>query len=392
MKGRAGDPRDPLESRSSIIPFLAASFIMDLCVVTVRTTVPLQAESMSASPFAVGMIAATMSIVYTATALFFGRLSDRVGRTLIVLASFLVYALGAFLLSRASDLWQLFALMGLVGLGMGMFWPIIEAWIADSEGSDHSGSVSKFCLAWSGGAMIGPVAAGFLLGRELAFGRTLGAVVVLTGISFMVLVLTKSRGKGRQAVVSGPPEEEPVPAWVFVSGLLALLACWMIQSTSYTFFPLIASSRGISPENMGLILFAMGGSRTLVFLLLFSYRGKGRSLGMIRGALALACIGCLLFLLVDAEWAFAPALSTFGLAIGIVYILGLRLAVTGSRGRGFRTGLFEAVIGIGALASPVGSGALANIQLNYAFAFNLASLVAVLLAIEAIHLRSRRLR
>jgi NADH:ubiquinone oxidoreductase subunit 6 (subunit J) len=38
----------------------------------------------------------------------------------------------------------------------------------------------------------------------------------------------------------------------------------------------------------------------------------------------------------------------------------------------------------------LGSGVLANIQLNYAFAFNLASLVAVLLAIEAIHLRLKR--
>jgi MFS family permease len=390
LRGRAGNPRDPLEARSSIIPFLAAAFIMDLCVVTVRTTVPLQAESMSASPFAVGMIATTMSIVYTAMALFFGRLSDRIGRTPIVLSSFLFYALGALLLSKASALWQLFALMGLIGLGMGMFWPIIEAWIADSEGPDHSRSISTFCLAWSGGAMIGPVAAGFLLGEELAFGRTLGAVVLFTAISFLVLVLTKSRERERQAELRSFPDEEPVPAWIFISGLLALLACWMIQSTSYTFFPLIASSRGIRPESMGLILFAMGGSRTLVFLLLFRYRARGRSLGMIRAALVLACIGCLLFLFVDAEWAFAPALFTFGLAIGIVYILGLRLAVTGSQGRGSRTGLFEAVIGIGALASPLGSGVLANIQLNYAFAFNLASLVAVLLAIEGIHLRLKR--
>jgi MFS family permease len=378
-----------LNARNSVIPFLVASFIMDLCVVTVRTTVPLQAESMSASPFAVGMIAATMSIVYTAMALFFGRLSDRVGRTPIVLASFIVYASGAFLLSKASDLWQLFALMGLIGLGMGMFWPIIEAWIADSEGSDHSRSVSKFCLAWSGGAMIGPVAAGFLLGEELAFGRTLGAVVVFTGISFLALVLTKRREEGRPGEVEAREPEEPAPRWIFIGGLLALLACWMIQSTSYTFFPLIASSRGLTPQTMGLILFSMGGSRTLAFLLLFSHRGRAGSLKMIRGALALACIGCLFFLLLDADWAFVPALSAFGLATGTVYILGLRLAVTGSRGRGSRTGLFEAVIGIGALASPVGSGILANIQLNYAFAFNLASLIAVILAIEAIHLHTR---
>jgi hypothetical protein len=163
----------------------------------------------------------------------------------------------------------------------------------------------------------------------------------------------------------------------------------MLQSTSYTFFPLLATSRGLSPETMGLLLFCLGGARTAVFALLYRPVETSRIPRVMQGALVIAILGCAIILTDDSSLGYALSLGLFGAAAGTVYILALRIALAGTQGRGSRTGLFESVIGVGALLSPIGSGLLANLRLSWAFAFNLIVLLICLLLVEAIHLKRK---
>jgi MFS family permease len=375
-----------LNLRGAAVPFLISAFVMDICVVTLRTTVPLLADSLSASPLTVGLIATTMSLVYTLTSLAFGVLSDRIGRTAIILASFPVYAAAALLMSQAGAIWHLFLLISVIGVGMGMFWPIIEAWIADAETTDPGRAITRFCIAWSSGAMIGPVVAGLLLGGSLAFDRALMGVGVFSMVAFFILL-----GRKREGTHTGPATDQvdggPVPRWILMGALVALFSCWMVQSTSYTFFPLLTSSLGMGPETMGFILFSLGATRTLVFVFLMRPLPLAKMLLLMRVALVTAACACPIFLLSSSKIAFVGAFSMFGAAVGAIYAISLRFAIRGAEGRGSRTGLFEAVIGASSLVSPLGSGLLANVNLSWAFLFNLVVICGSLVVFEAIHLK-----
>ena len=237
-----------LQRRSALPVFLVCAFVMDLCILIVRPTVPLLASSLGASPLVVGMIAATMSLVYTVMAVGFGHLSDLLGRRAIVLVSFLVYGAGCLLIAASTSILQMFLTIAVIGVGMGMFWPIVEAWIADSSGDGRDRAMRKFSLSWSAGTMVGPVIAGALLGASMRFGLALSAAAGLSGLSFLLVLLSGVRESPSSS--DEPRAEEPeAAASLFYLSLIALLAVWMTQTTSYTFFPLIASGAGMPPPS-----------------------------------------------------------------------------------------------------------------------------------------------
>jgi len=378
-----------LKSDSPLTLLFVSAFLMDICVLTVRTTIPLLAHSLGASPFVVGLIAGTMSLVYTSSALGLGRLSDTLGRTRLVLASFLVFAAGALLLAVSSFVWQLFAFVSLVGLGMAMFWPIVEAWIADLEVRQPLQAIRRFCIAWSSGTMVGPVLAGILLGSVMAFGRAMLGVAVIS-VASLISLLWRRRWASNPEGTQRESVAEPVPNWIFYAALVALFSCWTVQTTSYTFFPLIASSSGIPAALMGAMLFFIGSARTVVFILLPQPLGLRRTFRLLSLAVIMGLLGSFIFLLSASHIAYVIALALFGSSVGVVYVTILRLAVIGLEGRGFRTGLFESVIGISALVSPLGSGVFANIKLTWAYVFNFGTLLLSLIVLETIHLKNRK--
>jgi len=170
----------PSHGRSVLPVFLVCAFVMDLCILMVRPTVPLLASSLGASPLVVGMIAATM--------------------------------------------------------------------LADSSGDGRDRAMTKFSLSWSAGTMVGPVIAGALLGASMRFGLVLSAAAGLSGLSFL-LVLFSGVQESPSSSVERRAEEPKAPASLFYLSLTALLAAWMTQTTSYTFFPLIASGAGMPPPS-----------------------------------------------------------------------------------------------------------------------------------------------
>ncbi len=369
-------------SGRAVLPvFLFSAFVMDICILIVRPTFPLLADSLGASPLIVGMIAATMSMVYSFTALGFGRISDLIGRRPIVLGSFVVFAAGSLLVAGSKSVANLFLTISVVGIGMAMFWPIVEAWIADSAGDQQDDAMRKYCLSWSTGTMVGPVIAGGLLGSSMRFGLALSVASLLSIVSLAVVLLSGAR-EGRLGTANEPtagsPSASGAPAGLFYLSLVALLSIWMAQTTTYTFFPLISSQAGISPQVMGILLFFLGAGRTLSFLLLARQPRPATTYIIILSSLLVASLSCSVFMLTSSPVLFGVALLLFGLAVGAVYVTGLRLAVGATSGRGLRAGLFESVIGIGALISPIGSGWLADIRLEWAYLFNLVALLAAL--------------
>src|SRR5207237_3641069 len=80
---------------------------------------PFYAERFAASPLQITMLFATYSLMSMVTAPLWGRLSDRVGRRPVLMASMAAASLAYLWLAFASVLWMLFAARALAGICAG---------------------------------------------------------------------------------------------------------------------------------------------------------------------------------------------------------------------------------------------------------------------------------
>jgi MFS family permease len=100
-----------------------------------------------------------------------GPATDRIGRRPLVLAGLLVTATSFVFLGLAHSLPLLFAMCTLEGIGAGMINPGQQATVADVIGQERSGgkALAAFQMCQDAGAIIGPVAIGFVADR-IGFG------------------------------------------------------------------------------------------------------------------------------------------------------------------------------------------------------------------------------
>ncbi len=151
---------------------------------------PLYADKLGASGFEVGLLLAIYSLMQMLVATSWGRLSDRVGRRPILVASALGASAGFVLLGCADSLALLFAGRAILG-GFGVGMPTAQAWIADTTPPEDRGRALAVLGAAGGlGFVLGPaigalgIAAGgmrlpFFLSAASAAANAVLALVVL---------------------------------------------------------------------------------------------------------------------------------------------------------------------------------------------------------------------
>jgi len=132
-----------------------------------------------------GLVVGVASATTTLSALFFGRLSDRIGHRRIVITSSAFAALFYFLQSGVASGWQLLFLQALVGIAMGGIIPTISALLADLTQTDEAGAVFGLDNSIiSGGRSMAP-----LIGSAVAMAFNLRATFVATAVFFLITAL-----------------------------------------------------------------------------------------------------------------------------------------------------------------------------------------------------------
>ena len=93
----------------------------------------------------------------------FGKLSDKIGRRLIITIGLFVYAIATLVFPFASDWTHLVILRGVQGIGGGMFWPATTALIADIILPGKRGRALGFFNTWVMlGLVMGPALGGLI--------------------------------------------------------------------------------------------------------------------------------------------------------------------------------------------------------------------------------------
>lgn len=124
---------------------------------------PIFAASLGASDALLGLIVSVSTLTGMATKPLFGLLSDRMGRRLWLLIGTLIFAGVPFLYSLIETTGQLVAIRLLHGTATAIYGPVTVAYVAERGGKRKAERLGWFGMARSGGYLVGPAVAGWLL-------------------------------------------------------------------------------------------------------------------------------------------------------------------------------------------------------------------------------------
>lgn len=361
--------------------------------------------SLGADPTILGVVTAAYALVPLITALWFGRISDRIPdlRWLVASGAWLL-ALGGAGLAMASNIPLVAVASAVLGLGHLVFTIAGQTAVArySPPGRLNTG-FGWFTAAYSAGQLVGPLIGGTLLGTEIGvdaadreenIAAALWAGAALSAIAAPLMLLrrrlgsryTNSGSKSGSAEERSPeevpteqkflnPDGSVTPATLtgvlkvrgVPSHMLASLALLAMLDILTAFLPLVGERAGISPAEVGLMLAirAMASilSRVLIpwlstllssrALLLISLYGSG-----------LALIFPPLF--IDQFWLAASLLVLGGFCLGLGQPLTMTLvsmsvppawrgAALAVRLTGNRAGQVVMPLAAGFIAAPLGA-------------------------------------
>ena len=149
---------------------------------------PFYAVRFAASSQEVTALVAVYSLVQLVTAPLWGRLSDRVGRRPVLLASLAASALAYLWLGSATGLWMLFAARAFAGACAGNI-AAAQAYIADVTGpEERARGMGLIGAAFGLGFMIGPAIGGALAGTDPLTADLETPAWVAAGLSLLSLL------------------------------------------------------------------------------------------------------------------------------------------------------------------------------------------------------------
>jgi len=162
---------------------------------------PFYAERFGASPQLVTVLMAVFSLMSMIAAPLWGRISDRVGRRPVLMASMLASALAYLWMGFASELWMLFAARAFAGACAGNV-AAAQAYIADVTPPERRArGMGMIGAAFGLGFIIGPALGGLVAGNDIATADLETPGLIAAGLSFIaflgvVLLLPESLPAG----------------------------------------------------------------------------------------------------------------------------------------------------------------------------------------------------
>lgn len=145
---------------------------------------PFYAERFTASPLQMTALFATFSLMSLLTAPLWGRLSDRIGRRPVLMASMAASTVAYAWMAFATHLWMLFAARAFAGACAGNI-AAAQAYIADvTPPQKRARGMGMIGAAFGLGFIIGPVLGGVIAGGNVATADLATPCLIAAGLSF----------------------------------------------------------------------------------------------------------------------------------------------------------------------------------------------------------------
>jgi multidrug resistance protein len=327
---------------------------------------PIYVAEKGASNFELGLIVSGFTISQFFVQPFFGGLSDRYGRKVFMIGGMACYGLVAFLYVFASTLSQVFVIRLLHGLGAGMIWPALSAFVIDLSPAEKRGETMGVLSAVEMvGFAVGPFLGGVLYSVGGMNAPFLGCAFLAFAATAMIWILIREQFR--------PGGGGPVK-WFERYGFASFrlpdirLLCWIgfaeafVWGVIITLLPVMGSRAGIPPGKIGWLFSAY----FVVFILLQRPVGRwsdrqGRKKPILLG-LGVYTLAVLLLSQEGGLFYMMVILAVAGAGLGI-YSPSIRVAIadlSAEKVRGASLGFFFTTRMIGFFLGPNISGLLAD--------------------------------
>jgi MFS transporter, DHA1 family, tetracycline resistance protein len=227
---------------------------------------PFYAERFAATPFEMTALFAIYSAMSMLTAPLWGRLSDRVGRRPVLIASMAAAAVAYGWLGLATRLWMLFAARAFAGACAGNI-AAAQAYIADvTTPENRAKGMGLIGAAFGLGFIIGPVVGGLVAGSDIRTADLetpglIAAALSATALLGVIGLLPESLKIGRQVgersriAAARAALAQPVLARLLLIFFLVILA---FSGMETTFAWWAMAQFGWGPRPTGFVFFYVG--------------------------------------------------------------------------------------------------------------------------------------
>ncbi|MER6997266.1 MFS transporter [Streptomyces sp. NPDC000410] len=332
-----------------------------------RPAVSYRALALGADERAIGVIAGVYALLPLFAAVPLGRRTDH-GRCAPLLPVGVVLISGGCALSGlAGSLTAMAVWSGVMGLGHLCFVIGAQSIVArQSSPAEQDRNFGHFTIGASLGQLIGPVAAGAVIGGDMArtSGLALLVAAAVAAVSFTSLWRIEHRGASapRTARAEVPVHRilrtRGVPAGILIS--LAVLSATDILTA---YLPVIGEHRGIAPSVIGLLL-SLRAAATIACRLVMApmIRVVGRT-ALLTGSCLLAGLLCAGVALPVPVWALAVMLAALGFCLGVGQPLSMTTVVRAAPAGSRSTALALRLTGnrLGQVAAPASAGLVAGV-------------------------------
>jgi MFS family permease len=341
-----------------------APFAMDFVFSVYYLAAPLLLIDLKANPIQLGLVGTLASSIHMGMAHLMGHFSDLLGRRPLIIAAPVIFLTSCLLMTQVQSVSMILALSVFNGLGLSIYWPSLQAWIADHPTGTGQGGLARdigtFNLSWTAATLAGPIFSGFLYSLYPRLPFLVGASMALMLFILVFTSVHESRLSQEQEDSPWDIESSDRRRSFLYAAWVANFASWFIMGNARYQFPKLARELDIPPQTIGLLLGFVGFALFTGFFLLRRTDRWLFSKAYLFGAQILAVSGISLIGVSNNPALFASAFMMIGLSCSVTYYSSLYYAVRLLKKKGRGTGLHESILGGGAVLGPILGGVAAQ--------------------------------
>ncbi|MGW1795860.1 MFS transporter [Streptomyces sp. NPDC001984] len=360
---------EPGRNRGWLLRLVIAFGFAQGAVSMARPAVSYRALALGADERAVGVIAGVFALLPLFAAVPLGRRTDHGRCAPLLPVGVVLIAAGCALSGIADSLWTMALWSGVMGLGHLCFVIGAQSLVArQSAPHEQDRNFGHFTIGASLGQLVGPIAAGVLIGGPDMAGTSALALIVAgagAAVAFTSLwriedrtAVTSRTASGERVAVGGILRARGVPAGMLIS--LSVLSATDILTA---YLPVVGEHRGIAPSVIGVLLSLRAGATIacrLVLTPLLRLLGRPALLTVTCFLAALLCAGIALPVPV---WALGLLLTALGFCLGVGQPLSMTTVVQAAPDSARSTALALRLTGnrLGQVAAPAAAGLVAGV-------------------------------
>jgi MFS family permease len=341
-----------------------APFAMDFVFSVYYLAAPLLLIDLKANPIQLGLVGTLASSIHMGMAHLMGHFSDLLGRRPLIIAAPLIFLTSCLLMTQVNSVSTILALSVFNGLALSIYWPSLQAWIADHPtGTGQRGlarDIGTFNLSWTAATLAGPILSGFLYSLYPRLPFLVGAAIAIILFAIVFTSVHESGPQQGEKPLSTDMETSYRGRSFLYAAWVANFASWFVMGNTRYQFPKLARELDIPPHTIGLLLGFVGLALFTGFFLLRRTDRWLFSKSYLFGAQILAVAGISLIYVSNEPTLLALAFVMFGLSCSVTYYSSLYYAVRLLKKKGRGTGLHESILGGGAVLGPILGGIAAQ--------------------------------